>query len=175
MRIFVFTVLAMLAVGHIAWAAAIPHEVSAHIEDMKALCRQSGGMPAVPKKGFLISGHLTDSGFMDWAIDEDRFVCVGAWSIFGGSGGSQIYVFVGQPGNEAEKAFNHGAFGFRIRRGRGRDTLWVNVGGPLCGQAGNPSHAESALCERPIVWDPALKHFDFAPLSTIHMFSRPRP
>jgi len=73
----------------------IPQEVAAHIEDMNQICREAGGTPAAPKIGLLVSGDLDGGGAVDWAIDEGRFNCDGAVSIFSGSGGSQVYVFVG--------------------------------------------------------------------------------
>lgn len=152
-----------------AYAASVPlpQEVAAHIEDMKHSCREEGGTPLPPEKTFLVSGDLTGKGTTDWAIDEAGFNCDGASSIFGGSGGSQVYVFIGITGNRARQAFQQGADGMRLTRRGKHDTLWLTVGGPLCGQSGELSHADSVACERPLVWNEAAQKFDFAPFSAV--------
>jgi hypothetical protein len=90
---------------------AMPPEVAAHIEGMKKYCRDAGGEPIKLEDSFLVSADLNGDGQTDWAIDEAGFNCDGAQSTFGGSGGSQIYVFAGTPGNRAHQAFVHGAYG----------------------------------------------------------------
>jgi hypothetical protein len=148
-------------------ATAIPPEVSAHIEDMKKECRQFGGSPTEPADSFLISADLNGDGQTDWAIDEAGFNCDGAASIFGGSGGSQIYVFAGIAGNRARQAFMNGAYGMRVEGTAGHARLWLTVGGELCGQTGSFSHAEAIACERPLAWNKLTKQFEFAPLAAI--------
>jgi hypothetical protein len=153
----------------------MPAEVTAHIEGMKDSCRQAGGEPIEPKASFLISADLNGDGQTDWAIDEAGFNCDGAWSTFSGSGGSQVYVFAGMPGNTAPQAFVHGAYGMRLERTGGHSRLWLSVGGKLCGQSGLPSHAEAIQCERPLAWNKATRTFKFGPLSTIKILDRGGP
>ena len=96
-----------------------------------------------PKGTFLISGHLKGDGYTDWAIDEGAFNCDGAWGIFSGSGGAQVYVFAGTSGTRAGESFVHGAYGMRLQHSNGRDILWLTVGGQLCGQSGYPRHSQA--------------------------------
>lgn len=176
MRLILFAVTALSLASGFAYAASnrLPPEVSAHIEDMSQSCREAGGTPMAPQKGFLISGNLIGEGSTDWAIDEGKFNCDGAQDLFSGSGGSQIFVFAGIPGNEARQPFETGAYGMRLERRTGRDTLWIKVGGELCGQSGESSNADAIACERPLVWNKTTQQFDFAPLSTIKILGRPK-
>jgi hypothetical protein len=153
----------------------IPREVAAHIEGMKQSCRQLGGTPIAPKDTFLISADLKGDGLTDWAIDEGSFNCDGAWSIFSGSGGAQVYVFAGISRNKARQSFMHGADGMRLEREsmRGRQILWLTVGGKLCGRSDPPTSTEAIRCERSLVWNKTTKQFEFAPLSTIKIYSKP--
>ena len=166
--------IAMLLTSGLASAAAVPQEVAGHIDHMKELCEESHGTPMPPAPLFLVSGHLTGGGQMDWAIDEAGFVCDGARGIFSGTGGAQIFIFAGIAGGKAHQVFEHGAYGMRIERRKGHDTLWLRVGGPLCGQPGNPSHGDSIGCERPLVWNKAKDSFEFGPLSRVKILSRPK-
>lgn len=167
----------MISSANLACAASvpIPQEVASYIEDMKQSCKDAGGTPMAPEKTFLLSGHLKDAAHLDWAIDEGGFNCKGVWGFFSGAGGAQVEVFVGLPGNRARHASEHGANGMRLEHQIGHDTLWLHVGGPLCGQSGSPSYADSVQCERPLAWNNATGEFDFAPLSTIKILSRPKP
>jgi hypothetical protein len=153
----------------------IPREVAAHIEGMKQSCRQLGCTPIAPKDTFLIGADLKGDGLIDWVIDEGGFNCDGAWSIFSGSGGAQVYVFAGMSRNNARQSFVHGAYGMRLEREsvRGRQILWLTVGGKLCGRSDPPSNAEAIHCERSLIWNKTTKRFEFAPLSTIKIHSKP--
>jgi hypothetical protein len=157
-----------------AEASALPDEVQKHIDDMRKSCRELGATPIDPEKGFLVSADLNGDGISDWAIDEGKFQCDGAWSAFSGSGGAQVYVYTGLPGNKARQAFVHGANGMRLERNVGRARLWLGVGGPLCGQAHPISNADAIPCERPLVWNKVSNKFEFAPLSTIKLIRQVR-
>jgi hypothetical protein len=148
-----------------AIAAHVPVPVAAYERQLADECRMAGGTPAQPSPGFVARGDLNGDGIDDWAFDESKFNCTAAAGIYGGAGGSQIVVFVGLPGGGARQAFQHGAYGMKLQRIGTTDTLWLRVGGPLCGQTGNTSHAEAISCDRPLTWDQARQSFDFAPLT----------
>lgn len=157
----------LLALGSSVAAAGIrvPNLVSSYENGLAAQCREVGGTPAEPSPGFLIRGDLNRDGIGDWALDEGKFNCTGAASLYGGSGGSQVVVFLGLPGGGAKQAFQHGAFGMRLERVGTAETLWLEVGGSLCGQSAPASLADATFCYRPLVWDQEHERFAFAPLS----------
>jgi hypothetical protein len=145
----------------------MPLTIATYEHQLADLCRQLHGMPGVPKDTFVAHGDLNGDGIEDWAFDEGGFNCEGAASIFTGSGGSQVVVFIGLTNGDARIAFQHGAYGMRLERIGSRSILWLGVGGALCGQAGEPSHAEAIYCDRLLVWNMETKRFDFAPLVSI--------
>jgi hypothetical protein len=157
-----------------AFGAYVPASVDAYEKHLTDECREVGGIPAQPDVGFVARGDLNGDGIEDWAFDEGKLNCTGAASIYGGSGGSQIVVFVGVPGDGAKQAFQHGAYGMKLERVGAADTLWLLVGGPLCGQAHPSSRADAISCDRPLLWDQARGRFDFAPLSRARFPSRIR-
>lgn len=122
----------------------------------------------------VVHGDLNGDGLDDWAIDEGAFNCIGAASIFVGSGGFQVDLFAGLPNGDARFDSNFGAWNMRLERTGNKAALWLGVGGPLCGQENPPNEADSIRCERPLVWNKTTKHFDLALLSTAR-FQRPAP
>ncbi len=140
----------------------LPPEVAAHLDEMDNVCKVVGK----PLKSKLVEhGNLVAKGMEIWAIDEGKYECDGAASLFSGSGGAEVVVFMRMPDNSIKQVFEHGAYGMRMERSGASDTIWLTIGGPLCGQPGNPSHAASIHCERPLQWDAAKQRMDFAPLS----------
>lgn len=161
------TIILLLVFGISAPAAGadVPQPVSSYEKGLAAGCREVGGRPAEPSPGFLVRGDLNDDGIEDWAFDEGKFNCTGAASLYDGSGGSQVVVFIGLPGGGAQQAFQHDAFGMRVERVGTAESLWLGVGGPLCGQSAPSSAADAIFCYRALAWDQEHERFVFAPLS----------
>jgi hypothetical protein len=170
MRRYLLALLTFIAVTSPAIAQEITHvshnglpqEVAAHIHNMADACEQVRGNPLADPR--VEHGNL-DAGTEFWAIDEGTFKCQGAESLFSGSHGSDAVVYVSAPHGRATEAFVNGAFGMTIEHTGHSSTLWIRVGGQLCGQKGNPTTAELISCERPLKWDANIQKLDFAPLS----------
>lgn len=126
------------------------------------MCREFG-TPG-DKSGLLQTADLNGDGVTDWVLDQGVYVCNGAASLFGGSGGSQVSVWAGRRDGGASQPFSHGAFGAKVENGR----VWLSVGGELCGQnTAGRSRAEYQGCERPLVWNTRSAAFEFAPVSAV--------
>jgi hypothetical protein len=145
-----------------AASGKVPEEVATHIQRMTKECKTVGGTPLADK--FSEHAALAD-GMEFWVINEGAFHCDGAASLFLGSGGSQVVVYLSLPNGHARQIFAHGAYGMTVERRGLSAKLWLVVGGPLCGQDGNPTHAGGISCERPLKWDAKAQRLDFAPLS----------
>jgi hypothetical protein len=168
----------LLMVLGAATSDKLPAEVAAHVKEMNDFCRSSDGKP-LPSGTFEPSfdrakfhprnlveyAFLRGPDFEVWAIDEGRFRCDHAASLFSGSGGSQVYVFARLSDGRVRQVFNHGAYGMSLKRIGSLAELSIRVGGTLCGQAGNPSNGEAILCDRQLVWDKSTQKMDFAPLA----------
>jgi hypothetical protein len=159
-----------------ASSAPMPGVVTAHITEMDKDCTEAGGTPA-PSMAFeggqsedrpanlVESGVLAESSVEFWALDEGRYQCDGAASLFSGTGGAQVYVFVRLSDRSVTLAFTQGAYGMKLKRHGSSSELLLRVAGPLCGQAGNPTHADAIACARPVIWDKVAQKMHFAPLS----------
>lgn len=143
-----------------------PAAVLAAVQDMDTMCREFG-TPG-DKSGLLQTADLNGDGVTDWVLDQGVYVCNGAASLFGGTGGSPVSVWAGQPGGGASAPFTHYAQGARIESGR----VWLTVGGELCGKGkAGLSRADMEYCERPLAWNARAGTFDWAPLGEIRPLS----
>jgi len=146
----------------------LPTAVQKALGEMTALCKESGGRPG-KSPDLLTIADLTGDDQPDFVIDQAAFICEGAPSLFGGSGGSQVAVYVATADGQAAPAFAGGAFGVRIDKDAKPARLSLIVGGPLCGQkvTSNTPRANYKSCWRPLVWNAGSRKMDFAPLSQI--------
>lgn len=149
-------------------AKKLPQVVQKVLGEMMKDCKEAGGKPA-KSPGLLTVADLTGDGQPDFVIDQGAFNCDGAASLFSGSGGSAMSVYVGTPEGQATAAFDTGSFGVKVDKDSKPAKLSVMVGGPLCGQKVTPKTARSDMksCWRPVVWDDKARKLQFAPLSQI--------
>ena len=154
-----------------AYTANLPPAVASYLGSLAADCYEVGGLPEKPRPWFMLLADLNGDGIEDWIIKDDGFVCDRAASLYGGSGGSQVTVFVGLPNGDARQAFGNGAYAMKLEQHGATTTLWLAVGGRLCGQAHPRDMADARQCWRPIAWNAATGRFGFAPLSRIRIVS----
>ena len=146
-----------------------PRVVRQHFADADHDCRIQRGRPI--RRGHRDATYRFDfdgDGRRDWVIDEGKFLCDGAWSIYRGSqGDAQVLVYVVRRNGSAFLAFRHGALG--LFHGANGKRIYIGVGGPLCGQRVTPatSRADMIRCRRPLVWNAAKSRVEFGPLSRI--------
>jgi hypothetical protein len=145
-----------------------PAPVQGVLAELKQMCEDAGGKPAA-SPGLLQVADLTGDGLADYVLDHGSFNCDGAASLFSGSGGSQMSVYVGMPGGQAKQAFTSGTFGVKLEKGSAPARLKILLSGELCGQkvTERMSRAEYKSCWRPVVWSPRSKAFALAPVSQI--------
>ena len=144
--------------GAVPW----PEAVATHARDMAADCTQVHGQFAAGPR--VEHGYL-DAGPEYWAVDEAGARCKGAETLFSGQGGSQVVVYLSRHGRAPEHAFESGSYGMTIEHTGDRSSIWITVGGKLCGQSGEPVFAELISCSRSLKWDAASETIKLAPLS----------
>ena len=149
-------------------AKKLPRIVQQELAEMMKSCKEVGGKPA-KSPGLLTVADLTGDGLPDFIIDQGAFFCDGAASLFSGSGGSQMSVYVGSADGQASAAFDAGSFGVKVDKDSKPAKLMVTVGGPLCGQKVTDKTPRSDIksCWRPVVWNDKTRKMQFAPLSQI--------
>lgn len=146
----------------------LPVVVQKELAEMVKMCRDVGGKP-MKSPGLLIIADLTGDGLPDFVINQGAFNCDGAASLYSGSGGSQMSVYVGTPDGQAFQAFSSGSFGVEVDKAVKPAKLKVVVGGQLCGQriTGNMPRSEYKSCWRPVDWNDKKRKLDFAPVSQV--------
>jgi hypothetical protein len=87
-RSLILVGLALLPAPALADAAAI-------LSDAAVLCAAQGG-GTFGSEGAVVQLDVTGDGQADTIVDEGRFTCTSAASLYGGSGGSTLHVFVGE-------------------------------------------------------------------------------
>lgn len=148
--------------GVAATPVKLPDKVAAHVQEMADLCRQVNGEPLAPAT--IEHGNLSaDLEF--WAINEATLRCEGAETLYSGSHGSDVAVYVSALNGSLKQAVIRGSYGMAIKQIGGYSTIWITVAGGLCGQRGDPSTAELSFCERTLRWDITTQKLDFGPPS----------
>ena len=140
----------------------VPEEVAAHMREMTDACRAVDGKPLTHK--FVEHGSLAD-GLGFWVINHGAFECDGDASLYSGTGGSEVLVYLVLPNGHGKQVFGRYVYGMAMERTGTSAKLWLGVSGAMCGQEGSPTHGDSISCDRPLVWDAKAQKLDFAPLS----------
>lgn len=164
---FLTALLAALALTDALAAKPLPTAVRKVLNTMNADCQGVGGKPGA-SPGLVSTLDLNGDGRMDYVIYTGAFDCEGAASLFVGTGGGSVEIFLSAADGDAARAFEHGVDGMRVEQGR----LWLAVGGPLCGQQVRDDTPRSAMqaCWRPLHWDAGRRKLDFAPLSSVRPY-----
>ncbi len=165
------TALVLLALAALPARAELPPEALAATEEATALCREAGGNPTVlPEYETVID--LNGDGVADHLTNLMGLQCEGAWSIFCGSAGCPVSVWLSQPdgshaafdfghlqgagvieagGVPAVRAFYHGAFCGEGRAGvEGCARVWTFPFG-----AASVEQVEAAAAEAPAAAPPS--------------------
>lgn len=138
-----------------AIAGRLPHPVQAHLDDMESMCQQLGGR-LKGKDRALLTADFNQDGRSDYAIAQGAVMCTAAASLFAGSGGSNVTVFVSEPSGYRE-VWSRGSYGARVE---GRK-LWLGLAGPACGYP-ETARSEARSCERALVWNASRRRMEFS-------------
>jgi hypothetical protein len=146
-----------------AASTPLPKAVQTALDQVAAVCSEVEGKPIT--KDAIKRADLNADGREDYVLDVGAVVCDGAASIYGDRE-KALAVLVGDGKGGATEAFSDSAFGTRIEREGARAKLWLAVMGAQCGKKPAKDFASETFCERPLVWDPAKRKFDYAPVSS---------
>jgi hypothetical protein len=143
--------------------AKVPSAIKLELDAMVELCKASSGKPK-KSPDLLKVGDFNGDKLPDVLLNKGAFVCEGAASTFSGSGGSEVLVFAGVSAGEVVPAYSGGAFDAKVETVAGQATVWLMLGGRLCGlPASKPRvQSEGVSCWRPLTWNAAVKKFQLA-------------
>lgn len=144
----------------------MPAPVAAWLKAAADTCREVEGKPDV--SGAVQRADLNGDGIEDYLISVENINCDGAASIYGDREKGMV-VFVGDGKGGATPAFDDNVFGTRIEKEGASSKLWLTVMGAQCGKKPAKDFASENFCDRPLVWDPVKRKFDYAPVSSVKM------
>lgn len=162
--------IACLGTGRIALAAdgpyppaKLPATIAADLKSIADQCTEAGGKPRTDEA--VKRADLNGDGWEDFVIDADYVRCDGAASIYGDRE-KWVGVYAGDGKGGATSAFTDSVYGVTIE-GTGRAArLLLTVSGEQCGKKPAKDFASENFCDRPLVWNPATKTFDYASLAS---------
>jgi len=125
--------------------AATPDAIARATAEANQECRQAGGRPSLTP-GYQTTVELNGDGQPDFIIDVTGFNCAGAVSLFCGSAGCPLSVYLSGPGG-VRQAFNTQAQAWSLDRRASPPVLVLSMHGSACGRVG------SAPCEQRYAWN----------------------
>lgn len=143
----------------------LPDPISSKISEMTSECREVGGIPNDSPEVLTI-GDFNGDGVSDYIINPMAYNCTGGESLFSGSAGTIMTVYIGNKYGKAYENFRSIAHDVEVNNTVKPAKLRMSVEGTLCGQdTSEIPHSDYQVCWRTIVWDKSKQKFDFAPLS----------
>jgi len=170
-KVTVARTIAMAVVLCGASRSKVPEEVATHMRHMEDQCRENDGKP-LPHK-FIEHANLAD-GLEFWIINHGAFECDGNASLYSGTAGAEVLVYLVLPNGHAKEVFARYVYGVAVERSRTSAKLWLAVSGSMCGQQGSPTHGDSISCDRSLIWNAKAQKLEFAPLSEARFRARVR-
>ncbi len=147
-------------------ARKLPATVAADLKAIADQCTEVGGMP---RTGDAVKrADLNGDGREDFVIDTGSVNCDGAASIYGDRE-KWVGVYVGDGKGGATNAFVDSVYGVTIEGTGTAARLWLTVSAGQCGKPPAKDFASENFCDRPVVWNPATKKFDYAPVTAARM------
>ncbi len=114
-------------------AVAQPAEVSAFTREAMQDCRGAGGTPSL-QPGFQTTADLNADGVPDYILDYQHLECANAWSLFCGSAGCPVVVFLSAGTEHHGTALGH-VQGWTLIEGS-PPVLELALHGAMCRQGG---------------------------------------
>jgi hypothetical protein len=145
----------------------LPMEIRKAVNEVNALCKDSGGNPGRSSK-LIRFIDLNGDGFTDFLMDLGYYQCDGAASAVGaGQSGAAVTIFLGGPGNTARKAYDAVTQEVEIDTQGAAPRVFIAVMGAECGQknAANLPMSQVAVCSRPLKYNAVTQTFELGPLS----------
>ena len=140
-----------------------PKPVQDHLKSLAGMCTEVGGRFLDPASAMRIA-DLNGDGRADYGVYQGELICDGAASLYGGTHGSPLTVFVSTPAGYKE-GWGGYVFAASLEKTATGSKLWVDVGGRLCGSTQERSFANEVFCARALMWVPAKGEFTFEPLA----------
>ena len=147
-------------------APKLPATVATDLQTLADQCTEVGGKPLTGDA--VKRADLNGDGREDFVIDAGSVNCDGAASIYGDRE-KWVGVYVGDGKGGAATAFIDSVYGVTIEGTGTAGRLWLTVSGEQCGKQPAKDFASENFCDRSLLWNPATRKFDYAPVATVLM------
>lgn len=137
----ILAALAPMPFNAAAQTTDIPALLEARIDDARAACASFDNGEFALEDDAIVRVDLDGDGQADWVVNEGRFACSTAASLYGGTGGSMSHFLVG---DEIASILNHG---WTVTQFGQNTVVLAQVHGSQCGGI-NPTP-----CVVSSVWD----------------------
>ena len=145
---------------------ALPPPVANAVAALATECGRVDGIPHTD--GAVKRSDLTGDGVKDFVLYAGWIDCENAASIYGDrEKGVSIYAI--DAAGTAVAVFNDSVYDVMIRVNGGKSQVWVTMAAERCGRPKAASFSEESFCERAIVWNAAVRRFEYAPVSAVRM------
>jgi hypothetical protein len=122
----------------------LPPPIQSEIAQAKQTC--TNGEPSL-EKGFITQQEVNDKGVEGYVLDYRHFGCGGRHSLYCGTTGCEMQVFVSSSPSGFQSVFDGNARALKFTKIDGRAAMIVDLHGPGCGSA------SKAPCEETLFWD----------------------
>jgi hypothetical protein len=137
-RIAVISLAIMICFPAIAQTpdAGWPRELRMVVEDARKECIAADGKEITLPKTFLRKADLNGDGRADYIVDFSDVVCDAAQSLYCGTGGCNLEIFVAQSDGALKSIFSGRALNYKIQPGAGTKRIRFQLHGSYCGKSG---------------------------------------
>jgi hypothetical protein len=116
-------------------AADYPDVVKAAIEDARKQCVEVEGKPGAGDAMVSVA-DLDGNGREDWVLDFGKLECDGAATLFCGTGGCTLQIYLWQGGSEWKLAFDDNVRAWKRIKVGGKPGLLFHLHGSACNRVG---------------------------------------
>ena len=116
-----------------------PPSVQQAVDEGRDDCLAQGGTSFVPRSGLVRIGDLTGAGRTDYAVDFREAQCIGRATVFSGTGGWDLVLFVTRRIGEPVRVFSGRVLDYDLEAGLRRRTVRFTLHGSYCGRVGADS------------------------------------
>lgn len=119
----------------------------------KHACREAGGTSFVARPSFVRSGDLSGDGRIDYVADFREALCVERVTLFSGTGGWDLEIFVARSAGGPIEVFSGRVLDYELVKKRGQQMMRFRVHGSYCNRGGtDPCFKQSRLTTQTIAF-----------------------
>lgn len=113
-----------------------PQVVEQAVDEGRRACREAGGTRLAARPGLVRTGDLTGDGRADYVVDFREALCVERSTLFSGTGGWEVRIYVARPKGGPVQVFTGHVLDYELVKISGRREMRFRLHGSFCGRVG---------------------------------------